>query len=219
MNLQELRKLVKQGEGQLLEFKKKADHPEKIVRELVAFANSQGGTLLIGVDDNGTIAGLKFPEEEKFAMEAAIFRYAKPPLPYSFEQIPTEDKKEVLAIYIQPGETGPYFWLCNKETDEYKAFVRHRDQSLKASAEMFRILKNRYQTRNPVLRFSDLEQKIFRRFEEKEFCSLAELKEVSGLPKGKIANLLVHWVLCGILEIQPGEFEDQYSLAAAYKQA
>jgi predicted HTH transcriptional regulator len=217
MNLQQLRKMVKQGEGQLLEFKKKADHPDKIVKELVAFANSQGGTLLIGVDDNGSISGLKFPEEEKFAMEAAIFRYAKPQLPFSFEQIPTEDKKEVLAIHVLPGEDGPYYWLCDKQTAEFKAFVRHKDQSLKASAEMFRVLKNRKHPRSPILRFSELEQTIFKELEEKNSCTLLQLKEASGLSKGKISNLLVHWVLSGVLDIQPGEFEDLYSLSEAYR--
>ena len=64
MELQELEDLVHKGEGQLLEFKLKASFPEKIVKEMVAFANSNGGQLLVGVDDDGRIAGLKFAEEE-----------------------------------------------------------------------------------------------------------------------------------------------------------
>ena len=53
MTFTELKQLVRRGEGQYLEFKKKADHPDKIVREMVAFANSGGGELLLGVDDHG----------------------------------------------------------------------------------------------------------------------------------------------------------------------
>ena len=52
-----LRRLVSQGEGQHLEFKRKASYPDKIVRELIAFANSQGGTLLVGVDDDKSKIG------------------------------------------------------------------------------------------------------------------------------------------------------------------
>ena len=77
MTAAELKKLVLNGESQFLEFKKKADHPEKIVREMVAFANSEGGTLLIGVDDRGNISGLPFPDEDTYAMEAAISMYSK----------------------------------------------------------------------------------------------------------------------------------------------
>ena len=80
MTAAELKNLVKKGEGLCLEFKKKADHPEKIVRELVAFANTQGGFLLVGVEDNGNISGLKFPEDEQYVIEAALSKYVKPEL-------------------------------------------------------------------------------------------------------------------------------------------
>ena len=73
MELKELYRLVRKGEGETLEFKRKAAHPEKIVREVVAFANTKGGDLLIGVDDNGTIPGVKYAEEEIFVLNKAIF--------------------------------------------------------------------------------------------------------------------------------------------------
>ncbi|MFM8913049.1 MAG: helix-turn-helix domain-containing protein, partial [Flammeovirgaceae bacterium] len=57
----ELKKLVFEGEGLQLEFKRKASYPEKIVRDLIAFANTEGGTLLVGVDDDKTIPGVKYP--------------------------------------------------------------------------------------------------------------------------------------------------------------
>ena len=60
--IHELKRLALEGEGLQLEFKRKASHPEKIVRELIAFANTEGGTLLIGVDDDGSIPGLKYPD-------------------------------------------------------------------------------------------------------------------------------------------------------------
>ena len=52
MTLQEVKELAVKGEGLQIEFKKKAAYPEKIVREVIALANTQGGTLLIGVDDD-----------------------------------------------------------------------------------------------------------------------------------------------------------------------
>ncbi|MDZ7649627.1 MAG: ATP-binding protein [Cytophagales bacterium] len=51
-----------------LEFKRKAAYPEKIVRELIAFANTEGGTLLVGVDDDKSIPGVKYPDEEGACM-------------------------------------------------------------------------------------------------------------------------------------------------------
>ncbi len=76
VHLRELKKLVSEGEGIQLEFKRKASYPEKIVRELIAFANTEGGTLLIGVDDDGSVPGVKYPEEEAHVVVEVVLRFA-----------------------------------------------------------------------------------------------------------------------------------------------
>ena len=63
MDIRDIKKLVLEGETDTLEFKKKANFPEKIVKEIVAFANTRGGRLLIGVDDDSTVTGVKYYEE------------------------------------------------------------------------------------------------------------------------------------------------------------
>ncbi len=72
MTLQELHALVRQGESQYLEFKAKVNHPEKIIREIIAFANTKGGRLIIGVHDDGNIVGLKDATEAHFHLQQAI---------------------------------------------------------------------------------------------------------------------------------------------------
>ena len=54
-----IEKLIEQGEHQHLDFKFAVNDSRKIARSLVAFANTTGGKLLIGVKDNGTIAGVR----------------------------------------------------------------------------------------------------------------------------------------------------------------
>jgi predicted HTH transcriptional regulator len=53
-----IKNLIKQGEHQQLDFKFEITDSKKIARSLVAFANTDGGKLLIGVKDNGAIAGV-----------------------------------------------------------------------------------------------------------------------------------------------------------------
>ncbi len=77
----ELQRLVAEGEGHQLEFKRKASHPEKNVRE-IAFANSEGGTILIGVDDDGALAGVKYPDEELLSVRQALQKHVLQPLVY-----------------------------------------------------------------------------------------------------------------------------------------
>lgn len=53
-----LLELIAQGENQAVEFKSAKGHPDSLARELVALANTQGGVILLGVEDSGEVSGL-----------------------------------------------------------------------------------------------------------------------------------------------------------------
>ena len=72
-----IKKLISEGEHQQLDFKFEISDSRKIAKTLVAFANTDGGTLLIGVKDNGNIAGIR-SDEEYYMVEAAATMYCKP---------------------------------------------------------------------------------------------------------------------------------------------
>jgi hypothetical protein len=94
MELRLLKELVKKGEGEHLEFKLKSNHPEKIVREVVAFANSGGGKLFVGVGDDKTIKGLKDADEDEYTLTRAIDKYIFPKISF---------RKERVAGHARPG--------------------------------------------------------------------------------------------------------------------
>lgn len=219
MNLNELRRLVIQGEGQHLEFKKKADFPDKIVRELVAFANAEGGSLLIGVDDHGKLSGLKFPDEDQYVMEAAMALYARPMLPVDMEKIAIGSGLFVLHIQVSAQGDKPYFWLADKSEKKWVAFVRSKDQSIKASKEVFYILKN--QTKmgaHPApFRLSELELRVIKILGERDFVTKEELAGLMEISRSKLSNRLINWVLAGVLEVVPFEQADRYQLSEAYR--
>ena len=62
MTYSQLLRLIDKGESQTLDFKRKITHPLKIAKTLVSFANTKGGKLLIGVDDDKQIIGVD-PDE------------------------------------------------------------------------------------------------------------------------------------------------------------
>ena len=72
-----IKRLIAEGEHQMLDFKFEVSDFRKIARTLVAFSNTDGGRLLVGVKDNGTIAGVR-SEEEYFMIEGAARIYCKP---------------------------------------------------------------------------------------------------------------------------------------------
>ena len=55
--IEQIKQLIEQGENSAVEFKS-SERPERLAREIVAFANSSGGTILIGVEDSGKITGV-----------------------------------------------------------------------------------------------------------------------------------------------------------------
>jgi len=201
MTSSELRKLIESGENQYLEFKKKADHPDKIVREMVAFTNSGGGLLLLGVEDNGRISGLKYPEEDLYVMEAAILQFVKPTLEYKTEMIPVGEGKFVLKYSIPDGSEKPYYWLSDRKNQKYAVYVRSRDQSLRASYEMFRFLCFKDSVR-PVA-FGEAEILLLEQLGKTHEISMKEFSRISGLGRKKVSALFVSLCCSGVLEIIP----------------
>ena len=104
-----MRKLIEQGEGHHLEFKHKASHPDKIVRELIAFANTGGGTLLVGVDDNRSIPGVRFPEEESLIIQQEIKNHCRPILSPEETIIPVSEKRLSSDAIFHPARSGLTF--------------------------------------------------------------------------------------------------------------
>lgn len=211
----ELRKLIANGEGQYLEFKKKADHPDKIVREMVAFANSGGGILLIGIDDNGTISGLPFPEEDRYVMEAAIIRYSRPAVSYRLEIIPVGQGRSVLQYIVPDGTGKPYFWLSDKLKNSYSVYVRSKDQCLRASYEMFRFLASGRESESVT--FGPVELLLLAELGKSGFTTIRDFVQISGLGRKKVSALFISLCLRGMLQIIPGESHDLFRLSASFR--
>lgn len=100
MTRKQLTGLVGQGENDQIEFKTKVSNPEKILKEFVAFANTRGGHVLIGVDDDGRISGLTHPEEEVQVMEEALRKSCRPRLRYDYQLVPISRKRSVVHYRI-----------------------------------------------------------------------------------------------------------------------
>ena len=211
MKLQELEDLVNEGEGQLLEFKLKASFPKKIVRELVAFANSNGGLLFVGVDDDGRISGLKFAEEDKFAIDNAIQSNTKPRVRYESEFIPITKKRSVLCYKIFENRRKPSYFLDDPDKRGI-AYVRVNDKSIQASREMVEILKRSKNKKSYPVHLGTKEQILFRYIEKCGKITLSQFIEISELPRAKASQILISLAVSNILKIEIGEKTDSFSM-------
>jgi predicted HTH transcriptional regulator len=211
MNLLELRDLVSKGEGQHLEFKLKATFPEKIVREMVGFANSGGGQLLVGVDDDGRIAGLKFAEEERFVIDRAIRVHGIPGLKYQSQFIPLNSKRSILHYRVSESRRKPVYFLENPvQNTRGEAFIRHQDKTIKASPEMVQILKRSRGKKSTVIKLGNEEQQLFNFIARHGKATLMDFMHICGLSRALASKKLVDLVMSNILEIVADEKVDYF---------
>ena len=105
MHEDELLALLAQGEGDSLEFKSGKVAPEKLAREIVAFANSRGGKILLGVEDNGDVSG--WDKTEEWLMDAVIAQHVRPPIIPDYEEV-TIDGSRVGIVTVPRGTAKPY---------------------------------------------------------------------------------------------------------------
>src|SRR5687768_9638457 len=109
MTLDDLKRLVSLGEGLQIEFKHRVPRPDRIAREVIALANTRGGKVLVGVDDAGTLVGVKDPEEEVYALREALDAHCEPPVRLAIEGVRVSRRREVLVVDVPESAQKPHF--------------------------------------------------------------------------------------------------------------
>lgn len=127
MTRNQLDDLIAQGENARLEFKRSISAAHRIARTLVAFANTSGGKLLIGVSDDGSITGVPSESREMHKIEEATDRLAEPALSVTYETL-SPDGRLVLVITVEESPEKPHYAM--DETGKRTIYVRAKDKSV-----------------------------------------------------------------------------------------
>ena len=149
--------LIEQGEHQQLDFKFEVSDSKKIARTLSAFANTDGGRLLIGVKDNGNISGVR-SEEEYYMIEAASKMYTRPEVPFEATRWEVNGKT-VLEIYIAPSPDMPH--SAPDKDDRYKAYIRVADENILANDVLFLAWQKKHKPEGTLLKISKPVERLF----------------------------------------------------------
>src|SRR5690606_28495694 len=104
----ELRELIELGETDRVEFKRRFSTFTKIAKEMIAFANTRGGKLLIGVDDDGSITGDDSEKHEIELVTTAGEFYCDPPVEFEIDVVEI-DHEDVVVVTIPESTTKPHF--------------------------------------------------------------------------------------------------------------
>ncbi|MCI0470125.1 MAG: putative DNA binding domain-containing protein, partial [Candidatus Aminicenantes bacterium] len=131
----EIKQLITGGENSSVEFKSSAVTSDSLAREIVAFANSSGGIVLIGVEDDGEITGLS-PGKRYDEWAANIARNnVTPAVQVEYYEI-TIDNKRIAVIEVPKGKDKPY------QTSDHRFLVRVGSTNRTATqAELMRLFQ------------------------------------------------------------------------------
>lgn len=210
LDLRSIKNLVKQGEGQQLEFKMKVKFPEKIIKEMVAFANTDGGILLVGVGDEGQVQGVKFVDEEQYLLEKAIEKYCFPVFSYTNYWVEIDSQRAILVYHVLPSIDKPHLVQLDDDSQP-KCYVRIKDRTVQASKEMRQILR-RENEEGVRFSFGNSEKWLMEYLHENQQITLALFAEKQSIPLWLASRKLVLLVLARVLRILPGEMHDIYTL-------
>lgn len=208
-DLRQLKKIVSAGEGTHLEFKRRASSPDQIVREMIAFANTSGGILLVGVNDDGELSGVKYPEEESLLIRKAIVKYTRPHIIFTETVIPLSGKKFVIQYEIPVSRKRPHVFRVNNR--QSITYIRLRDMTMKASREMSEIVRRGKEGKNVQFSYGEHESALMKFLERSGKITLSEFEVLSGLNSRDAADKLITLVLANVLKITPTDKGDFYS--------
>jgi len=208
LNVNPIYKLIAQGEHQRQDFKFCISDSRKIARSLVAFANSDGGRLLVGVKDNGKIAGVR-SEEEYYMVEAAAKIYSDPKIEFTTQQWDV-DGKMVLEVIIEPSSKKPHF--AQTETGSWMAFIRKNDENILANPVLLKSWKLEKEAKGICFSYDQPRETLINHLASNESITLSKFSKIAMITRVQAENILAELLLLKCIDAKFGENPVTYSL-------
>lgn len=196
-----LKSYIAEGEHQTQDFKFRVDDAKKIARTLAAFANTDGGRLLIGVKDNKKVVGIN-PEEEFHLVQGAAGVYCKPEV-----QIETEilNEKHKLVLVVNVLKSKEKIIKAKDENDRWKVYVRRDDHTLLANKILLGVWERKKIKKSIPQKFDESEKLVLDCIKENQPITLSKIYRKTKLNKGYIDKLMILYVSWGIAKMDLSE--------------
>lgn len=216
----ELYELIDSGEGSDVEFKRQFSSPEKIAREIIAFANTRGGYLLFGVDDDGTVVGVRSEKSELEEIEHAARWMIEPPVDIIAENVHAGRGLDIVLVRVPESIAKPHTLVEYDTTGKRKkeqaatGFVRFEDKSVQASREMMNVMRGQSPTGQPLrLSIGFNERTLFDYLERHSKITVEEFAGLVNISRRRASKILVNLVRAGTLILHTFEKTEFFTLA------
>lgn len=202
-----IKKLISEGEHECLDFKFAINDASKIAKTFSAFANTKGGRLLIGVKDNGVIAGIR-SEEEYYMIQSASQLYTSPNVDFK-AQTHNINGKQVLEIIIEKGENIPY---KAKSDNSWLAYIRKKDQNFLANNILIKLWHKEKKKEGIIIRYREDENAFLRLFSSDSSFTLSAITKKTNISRKKAEEILSSLLYFKLVEYEVDEKGFRYRI-------
>ena len=192
-----IQKLIEEGEHLRQDFKFEISDVRKIAKTLVAFSNSSGGKLLVGVKDNGKIAGIR-SEEEIYMIDSAAGLFCKPEIKFTARKW-LIDGKTILEVDIPKGDKKPY--LAKSIEGKWLAYIRVADENFLVNAIQLKVWRNENRKKGVFLPFTEAEKKLLDYLSINDTISVEDFCKLTKINRKKASEILVRLISIGEMEM------------------
>ncbi len=216
MNFHDVNALIEEGEGFRIEFKRRISSSEKIARTLISFANTKGGTILFGVDDDGSIVGVESEKSEIEMIEIAGRELCDPQIHPVIDVVPFSGR-DVIVCAIPESHAKPHYYLGQHDRlngESTRVFIRVNDKTMAASREVVKILQNENPDAPPLkVTIGENERRLFQFLDQHERITLREFGRMVNISDRRASRILVRLIRAGVIRIHTLEKEEFFTLA------
>lgn len=183
--------LIREGEHQQQDFKYRVADACKLAKSVSAFANTDGGRLLIGVRDDGNLSGVR-SEEEIFMMHQAAYKYCQPEASIKFDTYHVDGRTIVIAT-VPPSDRRP---VCALDEQGHKrAYIRIADENIVASPVHLALWHESQRPQGTMLTYDDTMRQLLDAMQGQQ--TLNQIVRLSRLPRHKVITLLARLIRFG----------------------
>ena len=198
-----LTSLIREGEHQQQDFKYRVSDACKLAKSVSAFANTDGGRLLIGVRDDGHLSGVR-SEEEIYMMHQAAYKYCRPEASIKFDTYHVDGRTIVIAT-VPPSERRPVCAIG--EDGKTRAYIRIADENIVASPVLLAVWRDAQKPQGTMMTYTDTVRKLLDAMTGSQ--TLNQLVRRSAIPRPKVITLLARLIRFSVAQ---WEYKDQQFL-------
>ena len=185
--------MIREGEHQQQDFKYRVADACKLAKSVSAFANTDGGRLLIGVRDDGHLSGVR-SEEEIYLMHQAAYKYCKPEASIKFDTYHVDGRNIVVAT-VPPSTKRPVCAL--DEENRLQAYIRINDENIVASPVHLALWRESQKSQGVMITYNENIRHLLDVIQSP--MTLNQIVRMSRLPRPKVITLLARLIRFGTL--------------------